>query len=383
MKKFLLIALSVVLAIGASAQDVIKTVPAGVHKFYKRIGKTINQGTGQPEDIRYTTMEVVTTVSNEVYFKDPIAAAHTGTWVLGKKEGNVITVKTGQPVLFIPSMGQGVSTTLKLDVYEMVGTEYKKSADTEFTYEIQGDNIVMSSIGKDGKKIIGFTLVYDSGEAWASNGEFGVELTPLAEKLTEMPAGVTAKNYVLSASTPDPESETGVIKYEGDIVKVARTGDDVYFKGIFKYCPDGVIKGKMDANKNITFAKDQYLGMLPAMIYLEGCSKIMEFIDDMGNMADVVFVYNEAADTYTLKEGTTLVFNHGPEYPNPIGFYTYCMLSGNTAGINGVMNNANEAMEVSYFDLTGKRISKPTSGIVIKKVKMANGSFKVSKVVMQ
>ncbi|WP_028896324.1 hypothetical protein [Prevotella sp. HUN102] len=111
----------------------------------------------------------------------------------------------------------------------------------------------------------------------------------------------------------------------------------------------------------------------------------MKELDDITDLADVVFVYNPAEDKYTLKPATSVVFNNDRADLAVVEFYTACELKGTgafTAGISTVDSNE-EAAEVVYFDVTGKRVAQPTTGVNIKVVKMLDGTVKTSKVVVR
>lgn len=386
MRKILLLALVAMMAIGATAQNMITVVPEGTHKVYNRTGKFINSDTGEPHVFKNTTLEVVTTASNEVYLKDPIAEIAIGTWVKGTKEGNTITIPIGQTVFFLPDLGETGTTLLNVDVYEFKGDDYVKSTDKSFTYTIDGDNIKLN-LSDDGSKILGQTVVFGGGEIWSGSGEYGITLTLVTEKPVAMPANAKVFDYAMTASAPNANSKTGKNEFDGT-VKVGRVGSDVYFQGLLDMdeCANAVVKGAIDKDGVVTFPKGQYIGVAANLkLFLGGASKEMAKINDITDLADVVFVYDSADDKYTLKPATSVVFNNDNAAPAVVEFYTACELKGTgafTAGISAVDSNE-EAVEVVYFDVTGKRVAQPTTGVNIKVVKMLDGTVKTSKVVVR
>lgn len=93
-------------------------------------------------------------------------------------------------------------------------------------------------------------------------------------------------------------------------VNVGRTADKVYVQGISTEFPDAWIEGTVSGN-TVTFVRNQYLGVYgklsqPYDIWLTCIDH------DDAHFTDLVFDYDVAHGTYTLREGLWLVVNGDP-----------------------------------------------------------------------
>ena len=166
MKQFLLIILAALACPLANAQQhngrnmaqkkVMADEPQGEKHVYWRSGNCVKlTGTGGNyvlEDDRQDglTMTVVYDADGKtVYMKDPIAYYAQFTWVKGERNGNTITVPTGQDI----DEGEYGGVTYSIRTAVMVADdEYFYVADpsiTEVTYTIDGDNISLDGCDKD------------------------------------------------------------------------------------------------------------------------------------------------------------------------------------------------------------------------------------------
>lgn len=298
MKQFLLIILAALACPLANAQQhngrnmaqkkVMADEPQGEKHVYWRSGNCVKlTGTGGNyvlEDDRQDglTMTVVYDADGKtVYMKDPIAYYAQFTWVKGERNGNTITVPTGQDI----DEGEYGGVTYSIRTAVMVADdEYFYVADpsiTEVTYTIDGDNISLDGCDKDHI----YSAYYTDNDEWILRGDYGTRLTTFDGIATTPPAGMQTKTYAY----------TGKNSMENDVdfdVLIGQDGDNVYIQGFFDQYPDGWVVGKRNGN-TITFSCGQYAGTVDnEQVFIAGGTEDRQ-------LTDFVLTYDDATDTYT------------------------------------------------------------------------------------
>lgn len=365
-----------VMAVCSYAQDIITEAPRGAEKSYVRTGKTYDSENGRFVDFQ-DTIQVVTTTENDVYIQNPISSMPFGTWIKGHQEGNTITVPTHQHLYSMTGLAE-----FYVDMFELRNGKYILTADKDFTFTVEGDKLILNGTNADGSRILGCSGTYQEGElAFASFGDCDVVCTFLEE--SGIPVDAVARTYTVTASRFDL-MELGHKKVDTGSATVYVSGNKVFFEGFFPEMPGAVIKGTKGADGNVTFSKDQVAASFFGLnLYVTGCTTEMQDAADMTDLTDVVFAYDEAADTYTLQT-PSIVINGSNTTPDPLSFYTELVLANDVAaGISAPASAAQGNAAVTYYDLTGKRLAQPTKGIVIKKVQQADGTTKTVKMVVK
>lgn len=383
MKRNLLLTIMAFIALCTYAQAPIMTPPDGVEKIYTRTGKAINYQTGALEDIKNSIMTVVTTAEGDVYIQNIVSTLPAGSWVKGHQSGNTISVPTHQ-VLYVVD-----KATFYFDLFARSSDFYYSTGDSEITFTIDGENLVLNGTNADGSRIIGIGGFYDTSDGGYADvgGDCAVVCVPYVKESDGIPADAVATPYKLEASYADLNEEGNWANINRDVT-VYRSGNQVFFKGLFADLPEGVAKGTIDDAGNVTFAKGQVLGSFAGFfdLYLMGTNISLtgnsKDIDDesITDIVDVVFVYDKDSKTYTLKT-PSMMLNGAPDKAQVYAYYTKCVLRLDPTGISAPASADNGI--VSYYDLTGKRLSQPRKGIVIKKMQQADGTVKTMKVVIK
>lgn len=375
MRKLLLLQFLVMFALTSYAQEIILETPAGTLKTYNRVGKTYNIKTGETEDMVAKTMNVVYAEDNKtVYIQDPVSGVLTGAWIKGTINGTTITVPTGQSVYYMAEYNMYLKVCIMNKVPDGKLDFFVDETVENYTYTIDGDNLKLNNTSTDGSIILGIAgEIPGISVAWGGTGDFDVVYTPLEEVATTMPEGVTPTDYNMTASNGDSN-------FDG-VVKVARVGNDVYFQGVYTLFPQGVIKGTIDDKGIVTFKKGQFMGtVFVFQMYLVGSMENLTGDYDKKNITDVVFKYDETANRYELQT-PSMIFNDNAETLSPLDFYTSCVLTNETSNVTAF--ETERTAKISYYDLSGREISKPNTGVVIRKIEFDNGKVETSKIVIR
>ncbi len=366
----------VMMAMVMQAQEIITTQPEGTLKTYDRSGMTINKDADGVKEIEASKMNVVYANDGEtVYIQDPLSGFSVGTWVKGTLSGNTITVPTGQQVYTLPYTDQ-ISFDYKVGIMKKVATsdgslDYEEDESvTSYSYTIDGDNMVLNGTSTDGSVILGVSASAMGTTFWGQYGDFNVSYSLSVDQLITMPESVSTVEYSMDALNSDGNQVTGT-------VKVAHVGNEIYMQGLYADFPAGVVKGTVDAEGNVTFPKNLFLGaMYGFSIYLTGTI-------DGSSMEDVVFAYDAGNNRYTLQT-PYMIFNTNKNSIEYIDLYKRCVLNGpQTNGIEKAEVSQDKPGSVAYYNLKGQRLSAPVKGVVIRKTVSEDGKVKVAKVQMK
>lgn len=183
---------------------------------------------------------------NQIYWGDPIYNHEAGTYLVGEKKDNEIVFSF--PQTFYTDTFQGETGVIYF---------YPFTYNAEYNAFMHCDKPeVKCRISEDGvitfPSDITIGAAYEGaggGYAWAGAGIGSVEFTPFTAVPVTAPEGLKFEDWVLEetfSTTPR-------------FVKVGFSGNDVYFKGFSKTCPEFTFKGTIDGNKVIC-EPNQYLG---------------------------------------------------------------------------------------------------------------------------
>lgn len=240
-----------------------------------------------------------------IWFRDLIplsnydALTDRYAWIKGTVEGNDITVKAGQVML------QTDFKVLYLETVEMDEMGNFKAFHPEMHFTIQGDNIVQTD-----NKI--YAAVYEDAPDIANAGFFvfanQITMQPISDLVEVIPpAGTQLESWVMrheQGSSP---------------VQVARSGDDVYVKGLSTLAPNDYVKGTL---------KDGVISIKPFQILLSNNRYFLRLAmakegepDEWGMTtmevipSDIQFKVEADQKTYTLVSDWILTLNYDLTMP--------------------------------------------------------------------
>ena len=268
----------------------------GVTKYYKRAGMGYYVSSGSVYSAEQSGhVKIVEAEDGTVYIKDPVSHYAQGTWVVGTKEGNTITVAAAQPLAW----NSNYSATLSLNWGNLNGNTYVRGeGDITFTVDDEAGTITLD--GSSQNKIIG--VFWDDDDWWEGVGDYSTVWTvdpnyqPASTDLIVLPDGAEVQQWYAegAGSTAVPTD-----------VNVAFVGSDVYISGLCANFPEAWIKGTLEGT-TVTFSGLQFVGMYSSTmpIWAVGADA------DTGNLLDAfTMTYDSEAQTLTLDEGQFLVFN--------------------------------------------------------------------------
>lgn len=292
-------------ALRRGAADIISEQPEGTKKVYSRSGSAYVASMFGVYETRVegAVGSVVFGADNKVYIKNIVSQANISAWVVGTISGSTITIELPQTVYAFVDEGYN------LEVSKMTYADqtYVKSADQTvyLHYNAEtGEITTPEGTLTTGEEIIGLT--YDDDNSWAGYGDWDISMTAVTDELVEAPADLKTETYALTADG-----------YEGSLVQVGFSGDDVYVQGIDRNLPDTWVKGTVSGNK-VTFKSEQYVGadeVAGYHQYLMSATVTTEWDDWYGEYynvyslsnTDIEFTYDAASKT--LSESTPFLLN--------------------------------------------------------------------------
>ena len=275
------------------APNVISEIPASAEvKVYKRSGYFY-----QSPDFQETQQSGYTTIAfdgDDVYMFNPIADFKGGTWMKGKKEGNIIRFPLGQYLSWVDDEWStyGLYTSLVFwdgstatidPIYQMI------------SYTISGDQIIQNITAF--KHTLGLVRS-DTNTAYshhATGGEYNTVFTHFDLSDLEIPAHVDVERWCLSSNM----YYSSVIREVG----VGIDGNDFYLGGLFSDYPNVAVKGTIGTDGTVTFESWQLLGESGGVIvYFAGYdNEAWELLDN------VVMNYDSATGKLTSPKGQEIL----------------------------------------------------------------------------
>ena len=215
---------------------------------------------------------------NDVYIQG-LCAWLPDAWVKGILSGSTITFSTGQ-YLGTYTNNNNVSYDMYLNV--------ELGKDVVFNYNSSDGTFTLQNE---------FFVIDNDEYYFDSYRNCVLKKSPVTPTTVTPPAGVTAKDYVMSYD-------------DGSVpIKVVVSGNDVYFQGMSYYLPEAWVKGTKSGNQ-VTFASMQYMGDYysygPSYFFYNG---------------EAVFTYNANADTYSASGqvyGYIADIYYDGNYTNPV-----------------------------------------------------------------
>ena len=177
-------------------------------------------------------------------------------------------------------------------------------------------------------------------------------------------------------------------------ISVVFEGNEVFFGGLDDTQPDLWFSGTIEGDR-LMLKKWQYMGVdrknttyalgQPSHMYLYPFGW-GNFTDEAGNekfglyeVESPALAYDAATKTFSTDE-LTLAINRGHHY-YPFVYYTKPkFVPASAAGVESI--EAEEEGVVTYTDLAGRRVERPTKGVYVRTVKTKDGKVKTDKMVM-
>lgn len=283
MKNFYLIAATLLACSPALlAAELVTEQPAGTLRTYH--GYSISRYPYLVEIIEPTDGVARDVVfddnGTDIWFKDPLTHAPTGTWIKGSIKDGVITVETPQLIdrtsdgkdWYVQRLKKTTETYVDEDGVTQTATSWVPDTEkTSITYQMEGDNIVQV---KEDDIILGMTCENE----YYFYAESDVVYTRIkGAAAVKMPEGI--------------EPETWSIIYNNDRYgnqgKVVIDGNDFYMKGFWAAQPEACIKGTIE-NDKLIIPSQQYLGLLKSY---EEVPRFVYFMSSVLDSSDFVKKY--------------------------------------------------------------------------------------------
>ena len=303
----------------ARVSEIITEAPEGEVKYFTREGGAFYVSGGYLyEDVQEGVMEVVFCEDGSVYMLNPVCFFGAGSYVKGTLADGKITIPMGQTLYNWTEYGAELrwgNVTRNEEGIVASGSDVVTDTETTeavFAYDETAGTLTLE--GSNENHILG--AFYDDDDTWTGRGDYNTVAT-----FTEIPD-------VLVPPTTTGEQYFHVGAYsDGDVVNqvvtVVKDGNDIYFQGLTvadadnAVLPESWVKGTIGDDNVVTIANGQFIGMYSgSLIYLFGC-------DEDENPADITFVYDPDADTYTLQ--TYYMVNGKPDQM----YYYYYFTPGN------------------------------------------------------
>ena len=278
------------------ANGIITSPAEGTEIHYTRsgVGLSWNDGTSAYDQVEATgDLLMVECEDGTVYIKDVISQFKPGTYVKGTKEGNTITIPTGQVIYY--NSNYSLSYFLAWGDTDGAGDYTYDSTADAITFTIDGD--VISLNGSSIDRVIAPFYTYQ-GNTYCASAEFNTvwtlneEWEPLVinEELVTLPAGVEAEQWFATGA-----DHAGAAFNRS--AQVAFDGTDVYVAGLFSNFPNAFIKGTLEGTK-VTFKGLQFIGTYSSTYNMYAVG-----VNSSNDMDNFTMTYDEEAQTLTSDMG--------------------------------------------------------------------------------
>lgn len=412
MKRFTLLLFSAVAGLTAMAQNttgahgetidphgVIIAAPADIERHvYKREGDfALFSNMIEDENGDYTygietyednmSSAFVECEDGTVFIQNILSQTDYNTWVVGKREGDVIRIKNKQPLWYDSSvdytvhlirnvflLGEDMSFDL-VENYDDIILKVSQAAGSErLTLEEWGTSVYSYSfIGgaydDPASTIIahlnGMPYLGDFNTVYSYDPNYDPDAD--TEKAIMLPDGMQLKTYTCHAySYNQSAAHNYQATYIDFDVQIGKMGDYMFIQGLYYFSPEYVVKGKIEGN-TVVFPQHQFLGRDARNVDIYACAVGYGYDED----GDETFVdaenwtltYDSDDDVYD--GGMCVVrFARNPYYAygNSYESIDEIVISPkNTSGIQAVESTV--AMP-NFYDLNG-RLARSGKGIFV------------------
>ena len=312
---------------------IIVTPGEGVDKVYNRSG---NAYYVQSQQLYHGgqsgTVRIVECEDGTVYVRDIISYYSTSAYVKGVREGNTITIPTGQPVNY----NSNYNCTLGVYWGEKVDNSFVKNNEENIVFEVDGNTITL--LGSSENKFIG--VFWDDDDSFSGYGDYETvwvynhDYVPASTDLIEPPANMSSETWNVKGVDISNNNFTSTCE-------VGFSGNDIYLKGVYSDFPDSWIKGTI-TNTTITFSGLQYLGEAYGYhIWSTG------YHDNQ--LCDLVMDYDAAARVITLSPNYYMVANASEDR-----LYYLQMITGLTIQADAFVEHYDDPVLMDWRQVGGK-----------------------------
>lgn len=294
---------------------------------------------------------------NDIYVKG-IAMWFPEAWLKGTIQGNKVVFASGQ---FVGEDEYGPEYIIATVDGENVAPEFTFDYNAETKTLTLGEYLVVESAKKDEIYAYGY---------WQGLTIYQGEI--IVPEPVVVPDGLETEVYTFSAQELQfDEQDNPVYEPISFDVNVGFNGNDVYVQGMaqkasFEYLTDAWVKGTMQDGV-ATFATGQFFGTVMDQYNFFFLGYGEEGIQDL--------TMSYANDTFTTDDW--IIIN---AYQDKISYYAvYTDVKMTKKGGDGIQTLASDGAEVRYFDAQGRQTTKATKGLLLKQVRMADGSVKTVK----
>lgn len=248
--------------------------------------------------------EVVYYDNGDVYMRNMFASMISGSYLVGKLDGNKITLDFPQVLCYedayIGEDGQWVTDgfwpvfradyDINMDKGEADVWIDEKTQQLTFTINEDG------SISQEEGSMFG---VFTQGGIWYGEAVWNMKYLPFDDEPMTMPAGLKPEKWALATDN------------DAYLTDIAFDGNTVYWAGVYPAFPNSVVKGEIQGNK-VVFKSPVYLGVD------EGSCHLAYFIGTKTQKNQLQMV-NDPTLTYDAENGKMtysrkyLVVNAGKE----------------------------------------------------------------------
>lgn len=315
--------------VDGEAPNVITDTPQGSQSVYSRTGNSLLNifGSIVPTVQDGSAMEMVTDADGKtVYIKDIMSQRQLGSWVRGTREGNVISIPTGQAVSWDEDYQDGMYLGAgKFYEYEEDGMKYKSYEYDESVTEIKfiiGDDGTLTledhfrTLLETPKNVV--ALFYFSDNYWSSDADWNTVCTPFNEKPVDLPADVELSDWIFNYTSYSESTNR--------VIKAGIKDNKLYLSGVIGRPGENAVVGEIKGDK-VVFAPNQFIGIEDGFICYFN-SAVMETFEDpdfgpttdyMVNGADYEMNFDAAAMSLTSPENTAIVVTIGKQSAGEAG----------------------------------------------------------------
>lgn len=257
--------------------------------------------------------------------------------------------------------------------FYIVGTESESPygvAPFQFSYDAENE-VFQNVAGVD----CSITPDTESGNVYAYYTD--IKLTksaPAPENPIVLPEGLTPEEYTFTGSELYfDDNDEPIYEEFSKTATIAIDGSDMYIKGISWYfMPEAWAKATINGNV-VTIENGQYIGTFSYNgtdynEYLCGYSD--------SSLQDVTMTYDEEGGTLTVNNW--IIVNGKKSSISYHNIWTDCVFTKNNTGVSEISTDDSSAI---YYDAMGRRVSADAKGLLIKQVRMSDGSVKTVKVI--
>lgn len=285
---------------------VINETPQGsLGSYYKTsVSATELWGSVIKQDVDGIATDIVFAEDGSVYIKDPFSTRTTGTWLKGTLEGDILTIKTPQPIYTREVDGETkvVYATRMVEQETADGKTLVEDREKDgIQFVRQDDRFVMTDDNPD--LILG--AAYEDG-LWDNVGDKAITYGLQSDKPVEAPDA-------------EPEKYTITTSDDSWFAYVVIKDGEVYIRGIFPQLPQAWIKGRVDGN-SMTLS-GAYLGVYDRYhVYFFGKDIDWELFEYVLKRDNIACSYDTETKTIVIKE--EVMIDNGSKWITPLVTYS-------------------------------------------------------------